>query len=81
MKSDASPPYPEAKSPSRRAAGGRPQQDHVYFPTSGIVSLLKVMNDGAAAEIAVVGNEGMVGIALVRRESQRLLASHAAIAA
>ena len=39
-------------------------QGHVYFPASGIVSLLKVMNDGAAAEIAVVGNEGMVGIAL-----------------
>lgn len=39
-------------------------QDHVYFPASGIVSLLYVMNDGAAAEIAVVGNEGMVGIAL-----------------
>jgi len=37
---------------------------HVYFPASGIVSLLYVMNDGAAAEIAVVGNEGMVGIAL-----------------
>ena len=40
------------------------EQAHVYFLTSGIVSLLKVMNDGAAAEIAVVGNEGMVGIAL-----------------
>jgi CRP-like cAMP-binding protein len=40
------------------------EQAYVYFPTSGIVSLLKVMNDGAAAEIAVVGNEGMVGIAL-----------------
>jgi CRP-like cAMP-binding protein len=40
------------------------EQDHVYFPASGIVSLLYVMNDGAAAEIAVVGNEGMVGIAL-----------------
>src|SRR5688572_31018715 len=39
-------------------------QGHVYFPTSGIVSLLYVMNDGASAEIAVVGNEGMVGIAL-----------------
>jgi len=37
---------------------------HVYFPASGIVSLLYVMNDGAAAEIAVVGNEGMVGISL-----------------
>ena len=40
------------------------EQAHVYFPTSGIVSLLYVMNDGAAAEIAVVGNEGMVGISL-----------------
>ena len=38
---------------------------HVYFPASGIVSLLYVMNDGAAAEIAVVGNDGMVGIALL----------------
>src|ERR1700734_2908604 len=34
----------------------------VYFPTSAIVSLLYVMEDGASAEIAVVGNEGMVGI-------------------
>jgi CRP-like cAMP-binding protein len=40
------------------------EQGHVYFPASGIVSLLHVMNDGAAAEIAVVGNEGMVGVAL-----------------
>jgi CRP-like cAMP-binding protein len=40
------------------------EQGHVYFPASGIVSLLHVMNDGAAAEIAVVGNEGVVGIAL-----------------
>jgi CRP-like cAMP-binding protein len=37
---------------------------HVYFPTSAIVSLLYVMEDGASAEIAVVGNEGVVGIAL-----------------
>src|SRR5688572_5640809 len=40
------------------------EQGHAYFPASGIVSLLYVMNDGAAAEIAVVGNEGMVGVAL-----------------
>jgi CRP-like cAMP-binding protein len=40
------------------------EQAHVYFPASGIVSLLYVMNDGSAAEIAVVGNEGMVGISL-----------------
>jgi len=37
---------------------------YVYFPTSAIVSLLCVMEDGASAEIAVVGNEGIVGIAL-----------------
>jgi len=37
---------------------------HVYFPTSAIVSLLYVMEDGASAEIAVVGHEGVVGIAL-----------------
>jgi len=40
------------------------QLRHVYFPTSSIVSLLYVMEDGASAEIAVVGNEGMVGVAL-----------------
>ncbi len=38
--------------------------DHVYFPTTAIVSLLYVMADGASAEIAVVGDEGMVGVAL-----------------
>jgi len=38
--------------------------DHVYFPTDSIVSLLYVMENGASAEIAVVGNEGIVGIAL-----------------
>ncbi len=37
---------------------------HVYFPTSAIVSLLYVMENGSSAEIAVVGNEGIVGIAL-----------------
>ena len=37
---------------------------HVYFPTDSIISLLYVLNDGASAEIAVVGNEGMVGVAL-----------------
>ncbi len=37
---------------------------HVYFPTSAIVSLLYVMDNGASAEIAVVGNEGIVGISL-----------------
>jgi CRP-like cAMP-binding protein len=37
---------------------------HVYFPTSCIVSLLYVMEDGSSAEIAVVGTEGLVGVAL-----------------
>ena len=40
------------------------QLQHVYFPTASIVSLLYVMADGASAEIAVVGNEGIIGIAL-----------------
>ena len=43
-------------------SGGRLQ--HVYFPTTAIVSLLYVMEDGASAEIAVVGNDGILGISL-----------------
>ncbi|MFK3642214.1 Crp/Fnr family transcriptional regulator [Pseudomonas protegens] len=38
---------------------------HVYFPTDAVVSLLYLMENGASAEIAVVGNEGLVGVALV----------------
>jgi CRP-like cAMP-binding protein len=37
---------------------------HVYFPVDSIVSLLYVMEDGASAEIAVAGHEGLVGIAV-----------------
>ena len=37
---------------------------HVYFPTDSIVSLLYVMENGASAEISVVGNEGLIGISL-----------------
>jgi len=40
------------------------QMRHVYFPTTCIVSLLYAMEDGASAEIAVVGNEGIVGVPL-----------------
>jgi CRP-like cAMP-binding protein len=40
------------------------QLRHVYFPTTAIVSLLYVMEDGASAEIAVVGFEGVVGVSL-----------------
>lgn len=43
-------------------SGGRLQ--HVYFPTTSIISLLYVMEDGASAEIAVVGNEGILGVSL-----------------
>ena len=37
---------------------------HVYFPTDSIISLLYVMESGASAEISVVGNEGLVGVAV-----------------
>jgi CRP-like cAMP-binding protein len=37
---------------------------HVYFPTTALVSLLYVMEDGGSAEIAVVGNEGLLGISI-----------------
>ena len=40
------------------------QMGYLYFPTSSIVSLLYVMESGASAEIAITGNEGLVGISL-----------------
>jgi CRP-like cAMP-binding protein len=40
------------------------RQRWVYFPTTAIVSLLYMMADGASAEIAVVGNEGMIGVSI-----------------
>ena len=40
------------------------QMNHVYFPIEGIISLLQVMENGSSGEIAVVGNEGVVGISL-----------------
>jgi CRP-like cAMP-binding protein len=40
------------------------EQRYVYFPTSSIVSLLYVLADGSSAEIAVTGNEGLVGISI-----------------
>src|SRR3569833_3009223 len=43
-------------------SGGHLQ--HVYFPTTSIVSLLFVLENGASAEFAVVGNEGILGISL-----------------
>jgi CRP-like cAMP-binding protein len=40
------------------------QLTHVYFPTTAIISMLYVLEDGASAEIAVVGNEGILGISI-----------------
>lgn len=40
------------------------QLTHAYFPITAIVSLLYVMENGASAEIAVTGNDGIVGVAL-----------------
>lgn len=40
------------------------QLKYVYFPTNSIISLLYVMENGASAEIAIVGNEGILGISL-----------------
>ena len=40
------------------------RQRAVYFPTTAIVSLLYMLADGASAEIAVVGNEGIIGVSL-----------------
>jgi CRP-like cAMP-binding protein len=37
--------------------------EYVYFPTTGIISMLHVMKNGASAEIALVGNDGVVGVA------------------
>jgi len=38
---------------------------HVYFPTTAVVSLFSVMEDGASDEIASVGNEGIIGVPLI----------------
>jgi CRP-like cAMP-binding protein len=50
---------PLARRATLHEAGSRLQ--HVYFPTSGIVSLMHVMPDGSAVEVGVVGNEGFTG--------------------
>ena len=40
------------------------KMDYVYFPTTAIISLLYIMENGSTAEIGVIGNDGMVGIAI-----------------
>lgn len=43
--------------------GGK--QSHVYFPTTAIVALMYITENGASAEVALTGNDGLVGIALL----------------
>ena len=43
-------------------SGGR--QSHIYFPTTAIVSLLYLMENGSSAEMGIAGKEGLVGVAL-----------------
>ena len=40
------------------------KMDYVYFPTTAIISLLYIMENGATAEIGVIGNDGIVGVSL-----------------
>ena len=40
------------------------QMDYIYFPTTAIISLLYVMENGASAEMGMAGKEGLVGVAL-----------------
>ncbi len=40
------------------------KMDYAYFPTTAIISMLYVMENGATAEIGVIGNDGIVGISL-----------------
>ena len=40
------------------------KMDYVYFPTTAIISLLYIMENGSTAEIGVVGNDGLVGLAI-----------------
>jgi CRP-like cAMP-binding protein len=47
---------------------------HAYFPLSGIVSLLTVLEEGQAVEIALVGNEGVAGLTLVSDHDRVALA-------
>ena len=42
--------------------------DAVYFPTDGVISLVTPLLDGSIAEVATIGNEGIVGVPLVRTQ-------------
>ena len=45
--------------------------DHAYFPTSGMVSVVALMSKGLGAEIATVGNEGMIGLPITSEPGLR----------
>jgi CRP-like cAMP-binding protein len=53
------------------------QMSYVYFPTTSVVSLLQIMEDGATSEFAITGNEGLVGVPLFMGGSKSL--SHAVV--
>jgi CRP-like cAMP-binding protein len=46
-------------------ANGGPTTEHVYFPDSGLISLVKTMRDGRTAEVGIIGTEGMAGVGAV----------------
>jgi len=59
------PLFQEARLPlSGRLDDAHQHAERMYFPTSGIVSLVMFMEDGATGEIAIVGNEGLIGTAI-----------------
>jgi CRP-like cAMP-binding protein len=58
-------------------------QQHAYFPTEGIIALLYVFEDGVSAEIAMVGNEGLLGVTVLTGSgtaTRRALVEHAGYA-
>ena len=59
-------PYLETVSLSFKEVLYKPSQpiEYIYFPVHGVVSLLVILEDGAIAEVGLVGNEGMVGLSV-----------------
>ena len=49
----------------RWTIGLRAPIDYVYFPTSGVISAMALMENGDAIEVATIGNEGMIGLSAV----------------
>ncbi|KAA2241141.1 Crp/Fnr family transcriptional regulator [Salinarimonas soli] len=53
---------------------------HAIFPLTGVISLVNVLDDGCRAEVATIGNEGLVGWAALMGQSRALARSHVAVA-